>query len=100
MADCEINGCPKIGHIKVEGHWNCRYHYAARTERLVPITLALKNYSMDFDWYETLLNLNTVDFYFGYVARLAPFGFEVLPTDTIQSYKLRVKAKIDGLLTR
>lgn len=94
---CEVFGCPRDGHIYT-GQWNCRYHHAVAGQSLSRITLALKNHEREFSWYEHVLNATVTDFGMGIIAKHAPPGLGVLPDETLNSYKLRMKKHIDDLL--
>jgi len=96
-SKCEVYGCPWDGQIYTGG-WNCRYHHGKGGSSLTRITLALKNHTRDFRWYEFILNRTLVDFVIGDIEKKAPDHLRVLPNETFKDYRERMKKHIDGLL--
>ena len=94
---CDIWGCPKPGHMNF-GVWKCRYHEGRKGEQIAKITLALKNHSAAFDWYETLLTTTIVEFDYPSFKKKIPPAYQPKAGESWQDYKKRFKGHLDKLM--
>jgi hypothetical protein len=96
---CEVNGCPRQGHIHMEGRWNCRYHFGVGGRMLGHVTVMLTNHAAEVDWYEQLL-LGTaeVEYACSNLKASAPRGYEPVQSEDFYAYRKRVEGKIKELL--
>ena len=98
-GQCEVNGCPRLGHIHTDGRWNCRYHFGVEGRMLGHVTVMLINHAAEIDWYEQLL-LGTaeVKYAFSNLKAGAPRGYEPVQKEDFYTYRNRVEGKIKELL--
>jgi hypothetical protein len=63
--DCVANGCPRLGTLKIDGIWICRYHYHKPAKDWGHITLKLRNHEQEVNWHETMHRASETDFFVG-----------------------------------
>lgn len=96
---CEVNGCPRMGHIHADGRWNCRYHFGVGGRMLGHVTLMLTNHAAEIDWYEQLLfGTAEVEYACLNLGAHAPLGYEPAYKEDFYTYRKRIEAKVKELL--
>lgn len=95
---CEVNGCPRWGHIHQDGRWNCRYHFVVGGIKLGNVTLMLTSHAEEVNWYEVLLSSSEVDWVCDGLGKRAPVGMEPSKGETFRQYRERIEKYINALL--